>query len=126
MTTLRLNQEAGPYRAMFALAREAGSAQEHLNSIEAHLRRHVPEADIEPAALGRFPASLLLTPGALSSCLAAAVKPGRCHHWSSCSSRVCRVRAADHSSSSRSTRLAPQVSAVSQRSWAPSKAKEMK
>ncbi|WP_447742591.1 glucose-6-phosphate dehydrogenase [Pseudomonas laurentiana] len=43
-----------PDTRLLALAREAGSAQEHLNSIEAHLRRHVPEGDIEPAALGRF------------------------------------------------------------------------
>lgn len=47
-----------PDTRLLALAREAGSAQEHLNSIEAHLRRHVPEADIEPAALGRFLARL--------------------------------------------------------------------
>jgi len=39
---------------LLALAREAGSAQEHLNTIEAHLRKHVAEGDLEPAALGRF------------------------------------------------------------------------
>ena len=47
-----------PETRLLALAREAGSAQGHLDSIEAHLRRHVPEADIEPAALGRFLARL--------------------------------------------------------------------
>ncbi|MEZ0197970.1 glucose-6-phosphate dehydrogenase, partial [Pseudomonas qingdaonensis] len=47
-----------PDTRLLALAREVGSAQEHLDSIEAHLRRHVPEADIEPAALGRFLARL--------------------------------------------------------------------
>lgn len=47
-----------PDTRLLMLAREAGSAQDHLNTIEAHLRRHVPEADIEPAALGRFLARL--------------------------------------------------------------------
>ena len=43
-----------PDTRLLALARESGSAQEHLHTIEAHLRRHVADADIEPAALGRF------------------------------------------------------------------------
>lgn len=47
-----------PDTRLLALAREAGSAQVHLDTIEAHLRRHVPEADIEPASLGRFLARL--------------------------------------------------------------------
>ena len=43
---------------LLALAREAGDGEQHLATIEAHLRRFVPEADIEPGALGRFLARL--------------------------------------------------------------------
>lgn len=43
---------------LLALAREAGDSQQHLANIEAHLRRFVPDADIEPATLGRFLARL--------------------------------------------------------------------
>ena len=43
---------------LLALAREAGDSQQHLANIEAHLRRFVPDADIEAATLGRFLARL--------------------------------------------------------------------
>ncbi len=37
-----------PETRLLALAREAGSAQGHLDSIEAHLRRHVPRPISSP------------------------------------------------------------------------------
>lgn len=39
---------------LLALAREAGSAEQHLRSIEAQVRRYVPEADIDEQVLARF------------------------------------------------------------------------
>src|SRR5690606_20855378 len=39
---------------LLALPRGAGDGEQHLATIEAHLRRFVPEADIEAATLGRF------------------------------------------------------------------------
>ena len=39
---------------LLALGREAGSAEAHLASIQAHLRQHVPTADVDDLALERF------------------------------------------------------------------------
>ena len=43
---------------LIALARESGTAAEHLASIEAHLRRQVPPGDLDAPALQRFIARL--------------------------------------------------------------------
>ncbi|WP_339524163.1 glucose-6-phosphate dehydrogenase [Pseudomonas sp. EA_35y_Pfl2_R111] len=43
---------------ILALAREAGEAQQYLQHIEQHLRRHVPAAEVDDAVLQRFQARL--------------------------------------------------------------------
>ncbi|WP_312933667.1 glucose-6-phosphate dehydrogenase [Pseudomonas sp.] len=39
---------------LLALAREAGTVEAHLHTIESHLRRYVPADDLQPEALSRF------------------------------------------------------------------------
>ena len=43
---------------ILALARDAGDAQQYLQQIEQHLRRHVPAAEVDAAVLQRFQARL--------------------------------------------------------------------
>ncbi|WPC06850.1 glucose-6-phosphate dehydrogenase [Pseudomonas benzenivorans] len=43
---------------ILALARESGDAEQHLDNIEQHLRRHVPAGEVDAAVLQRFQARL--------------------------------------------------------------------
>jgi glucose-6-phosphate 1-dehydrogenase len=43
---------------ILALARETGAAQQHLASIDEHLRRYVPSSEVDEAVMQRFQARL--------------------------------------------------------------------